>query len=282
MRRLTFWMAAAALAALASAALAAYSGAPTPSRTGVPTARPVPPVHEPPKETTTLSGDYARMADELGMKAPQRRRLAQAVEAKAKALEVWDKQNGKRLADLQQTLAKAKADKKESLVGRLEPQVAAMEQARARVEAAGEARIMAVLTVEQRAAWEGRKLAKEVLDRFRSIRLDADQTAKVEALSKEAAKSLKVVVTAEDLKAAADQLVPVVTERVLTAEQRAQLEKSKPKPPVAPAPAPARPPRMGGSSPAKAAPTPEPRMPTVPRVPGQEIPSVPPGLPFGP
>jgi hypothetical protein len=243
-------IAAATRAALASAVIGAGVGASTPSRPAAPgrspattTGRPGP-LDRDQKEEVRLSGEYARMADELGMQEPQRRRLAQTIEAKEKALQVWDQRNGKRLDTLRQAISKAKSEGKEGLARQLEPQVKAMEQARARVENAGEARIMAVLTPEQRAAWEGKKLAKEVLERFRSVRLEADQVAKVEALSQEAAKQFKGVVTDEDLRAAADQLVPIVVERILTDAQRAQLQKSTTKPPA----------RPGGARPPPAAP----------------------------
>ena len=168
-----------ALAALAAPALAAATGSSSKSRTSRSPTKP----QRTEKREPQLSGEYAKVADELGVSDAQKRRIAEAAQAKDKALATWDKQYGKRLDDL-------KRKQSEGGSASITTQIEATEKARARVEAAGHARVMACLTPEQRATWEAKTLYEDVMKQVRTSRRSGEHTAAIQNLCRQAAEKL--------------------------------------------------------------------------------------------
>ena len=165
-----------------------------------------------------LSGEYAKMADELKLTEAQRTRMAELVQTKEKALDAWDKQYGPKLSDLKKQQTAAESEGKDTLVSRLKAQVQALETARTKVEESGDARIMASLTPEQHTTWESTKLSKDVVTHFKGTRFTDDQMAIVNSLCKDAAQKLASEGAAASRDKALEQLYALVEARVIPAE----------------------------------------------------------------
>lgn len=199
-----------ALMVLAAPALAAGSGASSRSKS----TRKAPPKQD---KVAQLSGEYAAMAEELGCNEAQKKRMAGAVQAKEKALADWEKQYGKKLAELKQ---------KDDASGQAAARVEALEAARARVEAQGHARVLATLTAPQRQTWESKKLRDEVAAHFKSVRFTDPQLAIIDQMCKEAAAKLAASATADARETTVAQLIATIEQKVLTAEQKGKSAKS--------------------------------------------------------
>ena len=89
------------------------------------------------------------------------------------------------------------------------------------------AKAMGVLTPEQRAKWEGSKLARQVLGRLKKAELDDAQKKAVEALCTKKAQELKD--SDEKTKRSASRTVlQEVVDNILTADQKAKVNTRKP------------------------------------------------------
>jgi hypothetical protein len=144
---------------------------------------------EKPAEKPTLRGQYAEMAKECKLSPEQTEDLIKAVQARRAAIDEARK-------------AYEEAEKK------------------------ADAQVMAVLSPDQKALWEGYNLSKSVAERFRKANLTDDQIAQLRALANEAGKA--IVSAADPRRAASDarhDLINALEGKILKPEQRDLLRK---------------------------------------------------------
>lgn len=203
-----------ALVILAAPALAASSGSGSRSKSDTSRTRKASPKQD---KVAQLSGEYAAMAEQLGCSEAQKKRMADAVQAKEKSLAAWEGQYGKKLAELKQ---------KDDASGQVAAQIEALGAARARVEAQGHARVLATLTAEQRQTWESKKLCDEVIAHFKTARITDQQLTTIDKMCKEAAANLATDTAADARETTLAQLIATVEQKVLTAEQKGKTAKT--------------------------------------------------------
>jgi len=183
------------------------------------------------KQKTKLRGEYGIMASVLKLDEETCAKIQAQCEANAKALKEADAAGKAKLKELRAALAKAKKAKEEDKVADLQKQIKEAEQAKAKQQAENMAKIMALLTDEQKAVWKAFDLNRVMMREFKAAKLTKEQTASVKKLCDEAAAGIPFAsecTDAEKKQARADglkKLAEKVTSDVLTEEQRAKLTK---------------------------------------------------------
>lgn len=161
-----------------------------------------------------VKGEFAQMVSELKLSDEQKAMLQERCKAKEEAEAKWDSANAERLRELREATRKAKA------AGRAaDPEKAlhALEAERERATAAAAEAILAVLTAEQREAWEGVKLSAIALVRLKDCNLTEEQISRVKIACREAAAAMATGKKAPALK----DLHQKIDDTILTPEQRA-------------------------------------------------------------
>jgi len=175
-----------------------------------------------------LRGYYAIMAGVLELTDEQKDKMTEAITARDAALAEWDEgEDGKKLAEL---VKKAKEADKDAARG-LRKEAAALRKERAELEAAQKAKIMEVLTEEQKVKWEGHLLYTQMMRQFKKVGLTKEQEGKIRALC--AAKGAEAIAAAGDRKALKKlraDLAAAISADVLTEEQRTKAAAKKEKP----------------------------------------------------
>jgi Spy/CpxP family protein refolding chaperone len=201
---------------------------------------------------TALRGEYAMMASECKLSDEQKTRLEAAVKAKSDATAAWDKANATKLEDLRKQQADAREKKDADALKRIAGEMKPLTDARAKIESDQQAAILGVLTSDQRTAWEGFKLYRQAMARFKRVEPTDEQTAKIRSLCDQGGKDQAAVQgdAAAVRKGQAEiqkKLAAAIEADVLTAGQREKLKAppppkpEKPKTPPAEAKAPAQP-----------------------------------------
>lgn len=168
-----------------------------------------------------LKGEFAIMASELKLTDDQKAQLAEKVKAKEEAAAKWDAANGEKLKALMETAKKAKEAGDKAASKRAAEELKALRDDQEKATADAEAAIMGALTPEQKAQWDGFKVYRVAMMRFKKCNLTDEQTAKVKAACQDAAKSI----TPETKAKATQELYKKIEETILTAEQKPLLEK---------------------------------------------------------
>ena len=169
-------------------------------------------------KTSGLKGEYAIMASVLGMDDAQKAKFAEAVEANRADERRWKEGDGKKAEELSKAAAEARKAGDKEKVKKIEEDMQAVKESRRKLEEGGKARIMAVLTDEQKTRYAAFNLERQVLRRlsFRNIELTDDQKKQIKDLCTEAVKSRPA---GEDAKAAAladKKLLSEIEQKVLT------------------------------------------------------------------
>lgn len=180
-----------------------------------------------------LRGEYAIMASVVGMDDAQKAKLAEALEANKAAEGQWKDGDGKKMEELTKAAAEAKKAGDKEKAKKIAEDLKAVRESRAKLEEAGKARILAVLTDEQKARYDAFKLERQILQRFgKKIELTDDQKKQMKDLC---AESVKARPADEDPKAAAaadKKLLGEIEQKVLTDAQREALKKPAGKKPT--------------------------------------------------
>jgi hypothetical protein len=139
---------------------------------------------EPPKSDTAgieaLRSDYALMVTECCLTEAQQQEFAKTLAAIEGEAAEWDRENGPRLADLEEQLAQARGQAS----GELRQEIRTLRQARAALTAA--TRLLWLLTPEQREAWEGFTLWRTLLRKYQAVDLTPEQKDRIRALANQA------------------------------------------------------------------------------------------------
>ena len=179
-----------------------------------------------------LKGEYAIMASVVGMDDAQKAKLAEALEANKAAEGQWKDGDGKKAEELSKAAAEAKKAGDKEKAKKIAEDLKAVKESHAKIEEAGKARILAVLTDEQKTRYAAFNLERQVLQRFgKKIELTEDQQKQMKDLCAQAVKDRPA---GEDPKAAAaadKKLLGEIEQKVLTDAQREALKKPAEKKP---------------------------------------------------
>ncbi len=187
-------------------------------------------------KTSGLRGEYGIMAGVLGMDDAQKAKLAEAVEANKVAEQQWKEGDGKKIQELSKAAAEAKKAGDKEKAKKIAGEIKAIKESHGKLEEANNARILAVLTDEQKTRYAAFKIERQILQRFgKKIELTEDQQKQMKDLCAEAVKARPA---GEDPKAAAGankKLLGEIEQKVLTDAQREALKKPVKKPVKKPA-----------------------------------------------
>ncbi len=194
-------------------------------------------VAKPAEATAKRVNEFEQMISLLNLQGEQLAAFKQKCAAREQALAAWlDGTDGKKLVDLRQQEAAAKAEGKTNQVQKVQQQAAPLSAAESALKKTQRAAVMSTLSLPQQQQWAGSVLFGKVNKTFRKANLTEQQIEKMKAVcDKQAAGFVKAdtiatdpyLVSLNDIVAAT---VQAVTDSVLTAEQKAAL-------PVAAAPA---------------------------------------------
>jgi len=182
--------------------------------------------------TSGLKGEYAIMASVVGMDDAQKAKLVEALEANSAALRQWKQgESGKKMEELAKAAAEAKKAGDKEKAKKIQEDMKALKESHAKLEEANKARILAVLSDQQKTRYAAFNLERQVLRRFgKRIELTEEQQKQIKDLCAEAVKARPA---GEDPKAAtgADKkLMSEIEQKVLTDAQCEALKKPVEKP----------------------------------------------------
>jgi Spy/CpxP family protein refolding chaperone len=204
------------------------------------------PKAEEPKKPA-LEGEMAVLAKECKLSDEQQAKLIQvAAEANAE-VQQWQKTNAAKLEAFRKAVQAAQeAGDQEAMKKAYADILSLREESRALMMKHQNA-IAAVLTPEQKVAWQGYRLFVDVVSDLKAIvNLTDEQAPKVRPLCEEAAKDLAAIKDEGEAgvkarMAVQEKLLTGIKEKVLMPEQRTTLEAKLAPPPETPAPAPEKP-----------------------------------------
>ncbi|HUU91498.1 MAG TPA: hypothetical protein VM238_09830 [Phycisphaerae bacterium] len=198
---------------------------------------------KPGRDASALRGEYAIMASQCELTDQQKADLEAKVKARVEAQKAWMEANGDKASALREAYKKAREAKDEDAAKKARDDLKALEEGRSKIETDTMAAILAVLTPEQKAKWEGFRVYRTLMGRYKRTDLAEEQQTKIRDLAAAAAGDLAGL-RSEDKDArnkareADKKLRQTIEENVLTAAQRETLQKKpepKPKPDKKPA-----------------------------------------------
>ena len=176
-----------------------------------------------------IRGEYAILASECGLTDAQKELLAAKLKASKEATDKWEQENGQKAKDLQAKMKAAKeAGNAEEAKG-IAQELKTLLAERARLTEGNMTAVYDMLTPEQKVKWNGFKLYRVAMMRYKKLELTEDQTAKVRALADETAKGVDPT-DEKAAKKAMTTLAEKIEQDVLTPEQRENLSKKGEKP----------------------------------------------------
>jgi len=175
-----------------------------------------------------IRGEYAILASECNLTPEQKQELADRLKASKEAMAQWQKENGEKAKDLQAKMKAAKEAGNKEEAKRIGQELKTLMQERERLHQQNMDAVYGMLTAEQKAKWNGFKLYRQAMMRYKKLDLSEDQTAKIRALADETAKG----VDPADRKAAKQAMMTLaekVETGVLTPEQREKMPQKRAK-----------------------------------------------------
>ncbi len=177
-------------------------------------------------KTSGLKGEYSIMASVVGMDDAQKAKLAEALEANKAAEQQWKDGDGKKILELSKAAAEARKAGDKDKARKIAEDSKALKGSHAKLEEANKARILAVLSDEQKTRYAAFKLERQILQRFgKKIDLTEDQQKQMKDLCTEAVKARPAGEDAKAANAADKKLLDEVEQKVLTDAQREALKK---------------------------------------------------------
>lgn len=190
------------------------------------------------------------MLAELQLNAEQQAQLKEKCKAKEDALAAWNAANADKLRAAEDAAKAAKTAADPAARKRANDDLKALHAERDRAAADAAAAVLAVLTPEQRAAWDAFKLYQTVIQRYRKAEPTGEQLAKIKAACRIACKELEAyqgddkaakkgrAETSGKLYWAIEAVILTPEQRELTAKDagRKKAEPAAPAPGAAPAP----------------------------------------------
>jgi len=142
------------------------------------------------KSASGLKGEYAIMASELKLTAEQQAALTAKLAAREEAFAAWRKDNVAKLEAAQEALKKARESGDKEAAKKAADELKTLSEGREKIATDVAAAIRAIFTPEQRQAWEGFSLYRQMLARYRKADLTEDQHKKVRELCDAAGKEI--------------------------------------------------------------------------------------------
>jgi Spy/CpxP family protein refolding chaperone len=193
-----------------------------------------------------LEGQLADMAKECKLSDEQQAKLLQvATEANAE-IQQWQKTNADKLEAFRKAVQAAQESGDQEAMKKAYTDIMSLREESRALMMKHQNAIAAILTAEQKVAWQGYRLFVDVVSDLKGIvNLTDEQAPKVRPLCEEAAKDLTAIKDEGEAgmkarMAVQEKLLTGIKEKVLTPEQRTMLE-AKLAPPEMPAPAPEKP-----------------------------------------
>lgn len=178
-----------------------------------------------------LRGEYGIMAGVLKFDDAQKAKLLEVVEANKAAERQWmESDDGKKMQELSKAYAEARKGEDKEKAKPLAEQLKALKESRAKLQKAGKARIMAVLTDEQKTIWGAFNLQRRAMMRYKRLKLTEDQLKQIKDICVEGVKNRPPGANRKALAAADKKLMSNIEQKVLTEAQREQLKKPAEKP----------------------------------------------------
>jgi len=179
-----------------------------------------------------VEAEAALMVAECKLTAEQQATLKEKVKAKIDALEEWLKANGEKLKAAQDAAKAARSGADAAAKKKAGDDLKALEAARDQALAQADTAVLAVLTAEQKEAWDGFKLYQTTIARYKKANPSEEQIAKIKAVCAAGAKELASVQDDDRKAKQAKSAVPLklrfaIEEAILTAEQRATVPPPK-------------------------------------------------------
>jgi Spy/CpxP family protein refolding chaperone len=182
----------------------------------------------PPQKGTVeaVQAEADQIAAECKLTDDQQATFKEKVKAKIAALEAWLKVNGEKLKAAQDAAKAARSGTDDAAKKMAGANLKALDVDRDTALAQADAAIVAVLTPEQKAVWDGEKLYQSTINRYKKANPTEDQIAKIKSVCKAAAAELAAL-TDDDKKAKqARAAVPgkvkfAIEEVILTPDQKA-------------------------------------------------------------
>ena len=134
------------------------------------------------EEVACFAKDMEKLTSKVGLTEEQQRKIQDLKATRDTALGRWDAANQKKMAAIEERLAGSSGGKSAKSRKRLERQLKDLKGGRETLAGMYERRMFAVLTQEQRGAWNGRALAEGVLKDLSRLNLDDKQTKQVRQL----------------------------------------------------------------------------------------------------
>jgi hypothetical protein len=189
------------------------------------------------KPASALKGEYAIMAGELKLTPEQQADVAAKVTARDEARAAWRKDNSAKFEAAQEALKKARESGDKDAAKKAGDEIKALNEAREKILADAADAIRAILTPEQRQAWDGFSLYRQVMARYRKADLTEDQRKKARELSNAAGKIMAADKTKSEILESVEKdidalLTPAQKEAMKPVEkaggEKAGAEKEKP------------------------------------------------------
>jgi len=171
--------------------------------------------------------DYDALAALLELEGEAKEAFDKQVAANNAALEESAEANAAKLKELRAAMKAARKAKNKEKVKAVKAELKQLRKARAPLVAELDAKVLALLTDEQKTAWAGHQFRQQVMRSLRKVELTEDQDIKVIALCTEAAGELGDGKDAKATAAAVKKLRAKIVKEVLTDEQRKALRKGR-------------------------------------------------------
>ncbi len=173
-----------------------------------------------------------QLNEKLDLSDEQKEKLGKLIETRDKALAKYDKVNEPKAQKIEGRLSQlkgkgAKNRQVQNMRRQLEGYLKNIQMGRRRITDAGEKRMFALLTPEQRAKWNTPILQDELTKEFSLLFLDTKQEERLESLCKAQAKRLSVPLDPERHAKALDGLKLQVYRSILTKKQQFEYRKMK-------------------------------------------------------
>ena len=221
MRKTVVWM-----SALISLALLCAPALADPGAEGGKKARKARTKKEKPARKKKPSGEYGMMVSVLKMDEAQAEKLNQAVQKYQEAMKAWEAgASGQKYKELNDAAKKAREDKDKEKMKSIAQDMKSVRKERDDLEAAEKAKIMEVLTEEQKAEWKGFTLYRSTVGRYKRLNLTEDQDRQLRDLCKASAKDMPPSSDRKAYGAARKKLAQDIEEKILTDAQREELKK---------------------------------------------------------
>jgi hypothetical protein len=174
-----------------------------------------------------LKGEYAIMAAELKLDDAQKAKLEEAVKANEAAEKAWmDGASGTKAKTVRDDLAKAKEAKDQAKLKSLGEEQKALAAEQAKLKEDGKAKVMAVLTDDQKAQWAGFAVYRSTIGKYKAANLTADQDKQIRDMATKIA-SVKAAPPEKGKKPLqpSQVLSKDIEEKVLTDAQKEEMKK---------------------------------------------------------